>query len=132
MLLNAKGIPGCVIGKNRVFDADSRVVRRNTSANPAGVIVGDRGIDDRRWRIVKQEAAADIAKAIGSSSSNPVSRKRAVSNRGSRIFDPDPATLTGGFIVSKCGVRDRKSLIGTVVHLHQTAANSAASSIRKG
>ncbi len=123
MLLNAKRIPGCVVRKNRVFDGDSRVVRRNTSANPARVIVGNRAIDDRRWRIVNQDAAADIAIAISSSSSNLVARKGAVSNRGSRIFDRNAAALTGGFIASKCGIRDGKSPVGAVVRLHQTAAN---------
>ena len=132
MLLNAKGIPGCVIGKNGIFDVDSCVVRRNTSANPAGVIIGDRAIDDRRWRPIDNYSTADIPKAIRSSSRHPIARKCAVSNRGRRIFDPDTAALTGCFIISKCGVRDRKSLISAIVHLHQTAANSAVSSIGKG
>jgi hypothetical protein len=131
VLLNVKGIPGCVVRKNGVFDADIRVVHRNTSANPAGVIVGNRAIDDRRWRIVKQDGAADIAIAISSSSSNLVARKSAVDNRGRCIYDPDAATLTWSFIVSKCGVREGKSPVGLIGRYHQTAANSAAAAAGK-
>jgi hypothetical protein len=126
LLLNVKGIPGCVVRKNGVSDADIGVVHRNTSANPAGVIVGNRAIDDRRWRIVKQDGAADIGIAIRSSSSNLVARKSAVDNRGRCIYDPDAATLTWSFIASKCGIREGKSPVGFIGHYHQTAANSAA------
>jgi hypothetical protein len=127
VLLNSpivRPVGGCIVAKNCVLDGDSLSrSSRDASANPIGRIIGNGAVDNGGVGI-KSHCTADITVKVGGSPSNLVARKGAVGNGCRRIHDPHCATLSGGFVASKGGVGNRKSLVEAIAQICQGTSNS--------